>query len=765
MSGFTPLKRDCPICNGERADCRQSRLTDLIHCRDSQAAPTEYVFRSLDSLGFKMWALQTEATDISVAQREEWRRQKELEKQQRLKAEAQHRSQLLSESERDRDIRKLLDQLGLDQRHRQDLQRRGLSDEQIKAGQFRSVGPWQKLEQEISHRLAGVNITERGMTNPQAGYLCPAWNPKGEIVGWQLRLDDTDGGKYRWPTSASKKRPDGPTAHLTNGELPVTCCRPAGAVKHNTIGMAEGILKPRIAAQYRSQVVLGAAGGNFASSPETLKVYLKELSQELNTKTIEFYPDANAITNENVLRQYRATFKLLKQLGYEVQIGWWQQFTKEELDIDDLLAAGRGNEIQIITVAQFEALTHNPNQLWGSITDLFKGLKRRLDKGFKGFGQPPASSQPLPPLTIIDYAPGHLPTLNEYQALGNPRIRFKDGQRSQIWQEAVQKGWKHILDSSAPGLGKSYTAGIIHPEAFEVDKLWYFASNHRNPSTEVIERNYVDLPVRTSGMRRDTTHKTPLGHDWQVWPKNGDFADLPGNCFRAPLFAAFRAKNIQGVEGSESPICQSCHLRDACRGSSGLGFGFRSDRRDALKSGRVRAHPDSAPQANDFDFGVTGAIWDEAGTLIKPMQQVTAALADFDSSWAELEAKLPEIHTALRPLRLALRPLVAGELKQPHYGFDDAAIRALLPETPDNLQQMIEQIEAQMYPDLMALLDSTSEYGASMADLPDHIKKLFKEGRTELIDRIQQSVCLNWLVPFLQVWGVRLGLSAVSLAN
>lgn len=754
MSGFTLLKRDCPICNGERADCRQSQLTDLIHCRDSQAASTEYVFRGLDSLGFGMWAMQTEATDISVAQREEWRRQKELEKQRRLKAEAQQRSQLLSEPERDRNIRKLLDQLGLDQLHRQDLQRRGLSDEQIKAGQFRSVGPWQKLEQEISHRLAGVNITGRGMNNPQTGYLCPIWNCKGQIVGWQLRLDDTeDGGKYRWPTSASQKRPDGPTSHLCNGELPITCCRPASVAQTEGIGLIEGILKPYLTAQLKSQIVLGAAGGNFASSPQTLKAYLDEVLAQTGTKQIILYPDAGAVNNSNVMRQYRRTYTLLKKWGYELRVAWWHQTAKGDLDIDELLAAGRGDEIEVITFAQFEAIAHNPNQLWESITDLFKGLKRRLDTGFKGFGQPPSLSQPSPPPTIIDYAPGHLSTISEYQALGNPRIRFKDGQRSQIWQEAIQKGWKHILDASAPGQGKSYTAGISHPEAFEVDKLWYFAANHRNPTTEVIERNYVDLPVRTSGMRRDTTHKTPLGHDWQVWPKNGDFADIPGNCHRARLFAAFRAKNIQGVEGGESPICQTCHLRDACRGSSGLGFGFRSDRRDALKSGRVRAHPDSAPQTDDFDFGATGAIWDEAGTLLKPMEQVTAVLADFDSFWIELEAKLPEIHTALRPLRLALRPLVAGELKQPHHGFDDAAIRALLPETPDNLQQMIEQVEAQMYPDLMPLLDSTSEYGVSLADLPDRIKKSFKEGRSELTDRIQQSVCLNWLVPFLQVWG------------
>jgi hypothetical protein len=92
----------------------------------------------------------------------------------------------------------------------------------------------------------------------------------------------------------------------------------------------------------------------------------------------------------------------LKKWGHELRVAWWHQTAKGDLDIDELLAVGRGDEIEVITFAQFEALTHNPNQLWESITDLFKGLKQRLDKSFKGFGQPPSPSQPSPSLTIID---------------------------------------------------------------------------------------------------------------------------------------------------------------------------------------------------------------------------------------------------------------------------------------------------------------------------------------------------------------------------
>ncbi len=146
MSAFIHLKRNCPVCDGTRRDCRQSTATNLIHCRHSEANPIDYVFRGLDRQGFGMWADRVEVEAHSEEQREEWRQQRELEKLQRLEAERQQRAQLLSESERDREIHKVFDQLNLSQEHRADLERRGLTDELIKAGGFKSVQQWQKLD-------------------------------------------------------------------------------------------------------------------------------------------------------------------------------------------------------------------------------------------------------------------------------------------------------------------------------------------------------------------------------------------------------------------------------------------------------------------------------------------------------------------------------------------------------------------------------------------------------------------------------------------
>ena len=777
-STFRPLKRNCPICSGARRDCRENTQNHLIHCRHDVGEVPGYKEVGEDKHGFFMWAV-----DDGCDRKEELelrRREREALKQRRLQQEQDRLSQLLSPLKRDIQIRKLLAQLGLKAAHKADLHRRGLTDSQIEAGLFRSVEPWQKLDRDISHSLAGINIIGSGLTTPHSGYLCPIWNPQGLLIGWQLRLDKAeDGGKYRWPTSASKKRPQGPTAHLPNGELPLTCCRPLeGKPESLTIGLIEGVgLKPFITAQLRSQIIIGAAGGNFAASQETLKAYLDTVSAELGTRQLTLYPDAGATSNSHVMRQYRRLKELVTRWGYTLRIGWWNQIDKDtDKDADELLAAGRGEEIEEITWSQFEQIAHNPNRIYQEIVNLFQTTKAFIKRSVVGFGKVPHHQElqplqkstsvnehepvqlktPKPKSGTLSYVPGQLPTPQEYQDMGCPRIIFHQGQRLQLWQEAVTKGWKHILDKSAPGLGKSHAAGMALPDAFAVEKLWYFALDHRNPTTGVIEQNYTDLAVRNAGMKIDRSRQTPLGNNVVIWPKPGEEPDTQGNCHRAPLFALMRDNNIKGVESSqESPICTGCKLNNLCKGSSGAGYGFRSQRKDALKSSRNRAHPDSAPTPIEFPYGQNGAFWDEAGTLIQPMESVTATLADFERVMGELASIAPELHSLLKPLALALTPLFNQQLKPPsRYGFDDASIRALLPEKPENLTQIIQQLEVILQPDFDFIhqpdsidFDKSISRGMRRLVREHFAKNAYQEAATGL-----ESVLLNWFVPFLRVW-------------
>jgi hypothetical protein len=132
--------------------------------------------------------------------------------------------------------------------------------------------------------------------------------------------------------------------------------------------------------------------------------------------------------------------------------------------------------------------------------------------------------QTLKGVTRFVIAPYHTPTPKEA-----PNKLFPDAnQRLTTWQDAVATGYKFILDKSAPSLGKSHAAGIALPDAFAVDSLWYISTDHRNPTTGVIEQNYTDLPVRHNGLKIDESRKTPHGNPFLVWPKAGEEPDTKG---------------------------------------------------------------------------------------------------------------------------------------------------------------------------------------------------------------------------------------------
>jgi hypothetical protein len=286
-----------------------------------------------------MWAQKREAESTSEAHREEWRRQKELSRQQREREERERRESSLSAVDRSSQFRKLLDQLSLSAEDLADLKRRGLTDEEIKLGGFKSVEAWQKLDFEVDHRLPGVSINGCSLlVKPRdEGYLCPIKNEQGLIVGCQLRRrtkDDT--GRYRWLTSQTKKRPHGTTSHLPNGELPVSVHRPT-ELKSKSIGLCEGTgVKPFVAAQRLGQIVIGAAAANFASSPESTLAALAQATAETGTQEVILYADGGAIANRHIMRQYRKTYELLDEYGYSLTVGWWGQTSSSAPDIDEL---------------------------------------------------------------------------------------------------------------------------------------------------------------------------------------------------------------------------------------------------------------------------------------------------------------------------------------------------------------------------------------------------------------------------------------------
>ncbi|WP_066376139.1 PriCT-2 domain-containing protein [Anabaena sp. CA = ATCC 33047] len=380
----------------------------------------------------------------------------------------------------------------------------------------------------------------------------------------------------------------------------------------------------------------------------------------------------------------------------------------------------------------------------------------------------PASPQSTPIITtprrqVVIYKPGNIPHKSDEQ--DDIYIECRPEEHITAWVEAISKGWTQILDNSHPGVGKSYNAGLLTAAQFGIDKLIYQDANHRNPSTLPIEANFVDLPVRHNGFKTDSTRTTPMGANFLLQPKAGETPDTVGNCSRTGLFSAFRDKNFGSLDFEESaisPICNGCINQNQCRFAYGDGFGFRFLKRMVIQNySEIRAHPNSTPvnltNAAGQPFTV-GRIWEEAGTLIKPVHSIEVELKDFQITVAELATGglPPEQWLKLQPVLQVLRELLSGDIKpDSRYGFNDGALRELLPNFPQDLD--VEAIRQILQPnlDFLADLDSIDIQGdkqlRNSAAARYAAKRVAKDSARkagkEFLD-----LPLYWFPDFLEAW-------------
>jgi len=246
----------------------------------------------------------------------------------------------LTSSDLNRNYRKITDTLGLASTDRKDLERRRLTPNQIERLGAITVDKWQEVKIPVSEHLPGISSNGNSLHIRAAGYMCPIKNPKGEVLAYQIRVRDIEEGgghRYRWLSSTTQKNPYAPSPHQKNGELPLACHRPADGIKPDAIALCEGTgVKPFLTADMRQEIVIGAAGGQFTSSSKTLRSYLKEVSAEVTSNNIHYYPDAGDILNHSVTGRIENTLKLLESEGYRPTVGWWWQVTKGSPDIDEL---------------------------------------------------------------------------------------------------------------------------------------------------------------------------------------------------------------------------------------------------------------------------------------------------------------------------------------------------------------------------------------------------------------------------------------------
>ena len=654
------------------------------------------------------------------------------------------------------------------------------------------------------------------------------------IVGFQLRSRTSDSQRYSWLTGKTKKRPAGPTPHLSNGELPLVVHRPFDSLRltpfdrlrgqaaqgppqaatREAIALVEGLgAKPFILAQRLGLVTIGAAGGQFASSPETLKQTLAQL----NCNTIEFYPDAGAVQNTKVLRQYRATFKLLKSWGYSVRIAWWGQDDKRvHRDIDELEDI---STIQLLSVSEFEAIAAKYNRLLHKLQQVIAQFSRPLSP-VQGFGesnekpninqqrktqetdstteskseaihQPADKSLPISrrrrrarrsierlasrasrhyyhAVLRLDNCRKRSQRPTRRQALSGSSssqnsdgnngasdspasliLEYQPGQRLPTLKQALDSGFHYVLDISPPGTGKSYDCGCITPDDFDVQQVIYLSDQHRNPTVETLERGNGWSDLEA---RHGGLTRTTSNSGTRLQRSNkGDIPAVAANCSRMGVLNTLRDKNVSGAD-TASLICGTCILREACCNADGPGYGYLNQRRNTLGAPQLRAHPDSLPNPDEFSFAESLLIWDEPGQNFKVKQSITVTLADLQQTIAAL-MPYPTLFCMVQPLLTALLPLLDGSVNLGRYGMGDDELRKRLPNVSDVDATAIAQL---LMPHL-GFLNSTADYGVDLADLPKELRKQFTERDSEISSLAREQVIKQWLAPMLRILQGALG--------
>jgi hypothetical protein len=604
----------------------------------------------------------------------------------------------LTDEQLDREARKILKQLGLSAKHREQLHGRGLTDEQIDQRGFKSVDRYQEFNLiSISPNFPGMG--DKGtLANSGSGILIPIRNIKGLIIGFQIARDDRN-PKYQWLWGSSDRR--------VSGELPLQFLKLNSSPDLNII---EGTQKPLPAAHLHNINVLGAGGVNWHGSPN-------ELAAIINSGLFSRYilnPDAGSKANHHVMGGYRALYLFLKKLEISLYIRDWGQGDRpksDKVDVDEITTE-TFNNARIISYIEWDNQVIDQGELseeqWFNrfkLPELQNDLARIVKRFYSRVNQKnkPVTPEPKPviipeqktessaivvwkhqKLTSIFYIPGQLPSLPEWSMLGCPKIIFNEGDRLALYNEAYEKGYNYVLDTTPTGHFKSHDAGNINLETFGIDpndkdnktRIFYLSPEHRNPTTATVETNYVDLEARHPGLNYDTDRKTALGKPHLVRAKN-QTPDIPSNCPENQTFLTVAELGLSVFGGKDSPICQSCPLLNQ-------GCSFLQNRRNTLTNERlIRADINSIhPSSEDI------LILDDL--KIENTHQMTVEINDVLMMVGKLQLRADHrIFKILRPILVEIyKGLLAVTTEKHKYGISHREVMKLMP-SDDEINQLI----------------------------------------------------------------------------
>ncbi|MGJ3244909.1 MAG: hypothetical protein ACFE0I_02410 [Elainellaceae cyanobacterium] len=337
---------------------------------------------------------------------------------------------------------------------------------------------------------------------------------------------------------------------------------------------------------------------------------------------------------------------------------------------------------------------------------------------------------------IVSYVPGQLP--HRLDSSDAPiTYQIDRDQQVAFYLEAERKGWKHVLNTSYAGCGKSNAIARLADaaESFinkekEIEPLntWYWAADHRNPTNQVIEENFYDFPARNNGYKVDRDRITETGQPYLVHPKEAENREklemTEGNCHWAELFTQVQSKNIRAVSrGKDNPICGACPFNVICgdiekyqeakEHGTTAGWGYKAEHKLAMQNAmKLRGHPTSAPEpyekVDGEDKGMrsydrTIVVWDEAAQLFTADGAVEVNQADFDRQMLDLQRVKPNLSKELEPALVALRGAMKEGNPDNVYGFScDELKKRLGDDLPLLPPEHIEEIEEALQPNLGA---------------------------------------------------------------
>lgn len=342
---LTPTNRNnpCPICEDVAGKCRQGREDEqywqcMIYA-DSRKGEIVKGFKCIGHTRDRLWAQfkLDNSQEWNDKQRIEWQSENQRRQREKAKEHEERRRRSLSALQRHEQYTRLLRELTLHPDDRADLIRRGFTHEQIELAGFKSIGRYQQLRSQYSELLPGMANSSQ-LVIREEGYLCPIRNLDGLIVACQVRLrilQRTEDSRYRWLSGGGQTLHFFPEGCKNAGELPLPVFRSQG--KPEGIALAEGTgAKPFLVSQRLNLFTVGAAGGQWASSPELFREILEKAEVEVGNREIKIFPDAGDTLNQSVMTRWRRVIALLEEWGWSVKVGWWEQTDKTHPDIDEL---------------------------------------------------------------------------------------------------------------------------------------------------------------------------------------------------------------------------------------------------------------------------------------------------------------------------------------------------------------------------------------------------------------------------------------------